>query len=61
MDIINNCKTDILDLGCGIGCDSMYLQKKGFNVVACDFSQVALDRLNKDTNKINTLLLDISK
>ena len=61
MDIINNCKTDILDLGCGIGCDSMYLQKKGFNVVACDFSQVALDRLNKDANKINTLLLDISK
>ena len=61
IDIINNCKTDILDLGCGIGCDSVYLQEKGFNVVACDFSQVALDRLNRDNNKITTLLLDISK
>ena len=61
IDIINNCKTDILDLGCGVGCDSVYLQEKGFNVVACDFSQVALDRLNRDNNKITTLLLDISK
>jgi len=61
ISIINNCKTDILDLGCGIGCDSIYLSKKGFNIVACDFSQVALDRLKTANFNIKTVLVDISK
>jgi len=61
MDLIKNCKTDILDLGCGIGCDSIYLSQKGFSITACDFSQVALDKLKISDSKIKTLLIDISK
>ncbi len=61
IDVIEQCTTDILDLGCGIGCDSMWLSRKGFNVVACDFSQVALDRLKKESPNIQTQLVDITK
>jgi 2-polyprenyl-3-methyl-5-hydroxy-6-metoxy-1,4-benzoquinol methylase len=34
---INNCKTPIIDLGCGIGNDSKYLIEKGKEVIPCDF------------------------
>lgn len=60
-DLFNNCETDVLDLGCGIGCDSIYLVEKGLKVIGCDFSKVALARLNKDCDKIKTICLDISK
>ncbi len=34
-----------LDLGCGEGRNSLYLAKRGWNVTAVDFSDVALERL----------------
>lgn len=37
LDILNNCRTKILDLGSGVGNDSPYLVKNGFKVIACDF------------------------
>lgn len=60
-DIFKNCETEILDLGCGVGCDSIYLFEKGFNIIACDFSKVALDILKKNNSKIKTKLIDITK
>lgn len=61
VDIISNCKTEVLDLGCGEGSDSYYLSQKGLNVVACDFSKVALEKLKNNVKNSKTLLLDISK
>jgi len=34
----------VLDLGSGVGRDSVYLASKGFDVLACDFDQRALTR-----------------
>lgn len=55
------CGTKVLDLGCGIGYDSDYLTKKGLDVVACDFSEVALSRLHERVPSVKTIMLDISE
>lgn len=45
-DIIkSHCHTNIIDLGCGFGNDSLYLSKKGYCVLSCDYSEAALSRL----------------
>lgn len=36
------CKGKILDVGCGAGSHSLYLQQKGFNVTSIDISQNAI-------------------
>ncbi len=36
----------IIDLGCGTGNDTLYLKKRGFKVISCDFSAEALKRLD---------------
>ncbi len=60
-DIIKNCKTKALDLGCGAGSDSYYLTEKGIEVVACDYSPIALKTAKKEAPKAQTMLVDISK
>jgi SAM-dependent methyltransferase len=37
------CKGKVLDVGCGAGCHSLYLQKKGMQVTAIDTSKGAVD------------------
>ncbi|NJB72681.1 SAM-dependent methyltransferase [Saonia flava] len=37
------CRGTILDIGCGAGSHSLYLQEKGFDITALDFSQGATD------------------
>ncbi|MCK0144802.1 methyltransferase domain-containing protein [Arenibacter sp. F26102] len=37
------CKGSVLDIGCGAGSHSLYLQKKGFSVTALDNSPGAID------------------
>lgn len=32
----------VIDLGCGIGCDSLYLSERGYRVLSCDLSEEAL-------------------
>jgi len=39
-DVLNKCKSSVLDLGCGTGNDTLYLVERGFNVIACDYSEV---------------------
>ena len=48
LKIIEECKTDIIDLGCGTGNNSLYLNKLGKQVIACDFSDEALKIVRKN-------------
>ncbi len=46
----------IIDLGCGFGNDTLYLKEKGFDVLSCDYSIEALNRLDyfiKEPKKIH--------
>lgn len=49
----------MIDLGCGIGDDSIYLVQKGFNVTACDFSEEALKIVNRKIPELKTLRFDM--
>lgn len=40
---LNLCKGNILDIGCGAGSHSLYLQEKGFKVTALDHSSGAIE------------------
>lgn len=62
----NNANKDskILDLGCGEGRDAIYLLKKGYNILAVDYSKSAINKCNELTNNkyINNFkTLDIFK
>ncbi len=39
---LQNCKGKVLDIGCGAGSHSLYLQKQGFEVTAIDYSEGAV-------------------
>lgn len=65
------CRGNVLDIGCGAGSHSLYLQEKGFDVIALDFSKRAIDVCKQrglqstscgnvlafDNGKFDTLLL----
>ena len=60
-DIINqNELGKALDLGCGLGQDSVYLKEKGYDVIACDISTYALDQIKEKYPEIKTQHLDVS-
>ena len=46
--LIKNKNTEILDLGSGIGADTLYLIERGFNVLSCDFSNETLKSIRKN-------------
>ncbi|WP_238916821.1 class I SAM-dependent methyltransferase [Clostridium sp. YIM B02555] len=52
---------EIIDLGCGIGADTLYLSEKGYKVVSCDYSEEALKKLEEAIPKSKTIQMDISK
>jgi SAM-dependent methyltransferase len=41
----------IVDLGCGYGNDTLYLHERGYQVVSCDLSMEALNRLSHFVDK----------
>ena len=45
---IENCKTPIIDLGCGRGNDTKYLIEKGKKVIPCDYSEKAIENIKKN-------------
>ena len=49
----------IVDLGCGKGANSIYLQERGFNVLACDFSSQAINFVNKTYPAVQTQCFDM--
>lgn len=50
---------EILDLGCGIGADTLYLKERGYNVLSCDFSSQALKNIDENILNSKTKLLDM--
>lgn len=51
----------IVDLGCGTGENAAYLADKGFDVVACDFSLEALNRLRAAWPTMDTRAFDMTR
>lgn len=45
---IDNCKTPIIDLGCGCGNDTLYLLEKGKEVIPCDQSKSAIQSIKRN-------------
>lgn len=52
---LEKCKTPILDLDCGVGIDTLHLVENGHRVVACDFAQVAIDKIKQNVPEARTL------
>lgn len=59
--LINNKTNEILDLGCGLGADTLYLIERGFNVLSCDFSNEALKSIKENILNSKTMYLDMFK
>lgn len=45
---IQGCKSPIIDLGCGSGNDTRYLISRGKRVIACDFSENAIENIRRN-------------
>ena len=58
---LNNIKEPILDLGSGLGNDTLYLIEKGLNVISIDYSNVSIYKIKKNIKKAKTRVLDITK
>lgn len=55
-------KSSILEIGCGVGNDSLYFASKGHNVVSTDLSEVAIkkNKIRSNTDNVMFQVLDIS-
>ncbi len=59
-DIICNINNkNAIDLGCGLGQDSIWLMKNGFNVISCDFSKKALNKFKETCPNAKVMNFDI--
>lgn len=58
--ILNASKdTSIIDLGCGLGNDTMYLYERHYNIISCDYSEEALKKLELFMDNPVTRLFDM--
>ena len=61
-EAIGNCKTPIIDLGCGGGNDTLYLIEKGKEVIPCDYSSKAIENIKKNFPELKrTECFDMTK
>jgi SAM-dependent methyltransferase len=61
-DYLNKDSNDlIIDLGCGVGNNALYLFEKGIFPIACDISEEAIQKLTTFIPDIQTLCLDMTK
>lgn len=59
-EIINKIEgNSAVDLGCGIGQDTKWLIDNGFDVISCDISNIALEKLKELIPNSETLQIDI--
>ena len=59
-EIVQQCQTPIIDLGCGRGQDSLYLVERGKRVIACDYSQNAIRQLRQHIDLEQALCFDMA-
>lgn len=57
--LLKFCNNKILDLGCGMGHYSKYINKKGFEVVGVEFSKSMLEIAKENTKNIKYVESDI--
>lgn len=60
-NIIHKAQFPILDLGCGYGNNALYLTEQGKQVVACDFSEQAINIIKKFIPQAGVCLFDMTK
>jgi len=53
--ILEKCTTPILDLGCGLGIDTVHLINKGHDVIATDFSSKAIELIRTNIPEAKTI------
>ena len=53
--------TRVLDLGCGLGNNTLYFCERGYDVLAADFSAVALESIRSTIPQAKTMFLDLTK
>ena len=53
--------TPIIDLGCGAGNNALYLSQMGYDVIACDYSNEALDKVKAFAPDVKTIRLDMTE
>lgn len=59
---IDNCKTPIIDLGCGSGNDTLYLVERGKKVIPCDYSRNAVQNIQRNFPEVErTECFDMTK
>ena len=59
-EIINKVEgNNAVDLGCGIGQDTKWLIDNGFDVISCDISNIALEKLKELIQNSKTLQIDM--
>lgn len=51
--------TPIIDLGCGLGNDTLYLKERGYDVISCDFSEQALEQLSSIVDHAHVECFDL--
>jgi len=52
--------SSVLDAGCGLGRNGLYLLKRGYNIYFLDYSQEALTRVKQHNPKSKTILSDLT-
>lgn len=61
IECLNECKTPILDLGCGVGIDTLHLVECGHRVVSCDFSRAALEKIKENIPEARTMQFNMKE
>ena len=54
-----NIDNEIVDLGCGVGSDTLYLIERGYKVLSCDFSREALKNIEDNISGSKTMYLNM--
>ena len=60
-EYIDSAKKTIVDLGCGIGNDTMFIKSCGKEVLSVDYSEEALRIIDENIENSNTLKMDFEK
>ena len=61
IEYINKSRLPIIDLGCGIGNDTLFLKSLDKEVISIDYSDEALRILNDNIEDVNILQMDLKE